>query len=69
MARGLIDFPIKSPVVFDLVTGHAPWDIWDICCLFADQYNRIFGGISTDLWIERLTYYPAERLIHPWIGT
>jgi hypothetical protein len=77
-ARGLIDYPVEKPVVFDLVTGDEPWDIWDIYRAFADQYDRILGvprrlggrqvGVPNNLWIEGLTYYPPERLIHPWIG-
>jgi hypothetical protein len=79
MTRGLIDYAVESPVVFELETGHEPWNIWDICCNFADQYHRILGaprrlggrrvGVPSNLWIERLTYYPAERLIYPWIGS
>jgi hypothetical protein len=78
-ARGLIDYAVEKPVVFDLVIGCEPWDIWAICCAFADQYDRILGaarrlggrrvGVPSNLWIERLTYYPRERLIHPWIGS
>jgi hypothetical protein len=79
MARGLIDYAVETPVVFDIETGYEPWAIWDICCAFADQYHRILGdrrnlagrrvGVPEDFWIERLTYYPPERLIHPWIGS
>jgi hypothetical protein len=78
-ARGLIDYPVENPVVFDLVIGYEPWAIWAICCAFADQYDRILGvprrlgglrvGVPNDLWIERLTFYPPDRLIYPWIGS
>jgi hypothetical protein len=78
-ARGLVDNQVENPVVFDLETGYEPWDIWDICCAFADQFHRILGaprslggrrvGVPTNLWIERLTYYPRERLIYPYIGS
>jgi hypothetical protein len=77
-ARGLIDYAIATPLVFDLETGYEPWNIWDICCAFADQYDRILGvprrlggrrvGVPTNLWIERSTYYPPERLIYMRIG-
>jgi hypothetical protein len=76
--RGLIDYPIASPVLFTIETGSPPWSLWDICCAFADQYDRIYenperygvwGHDITDLWIERLDYYPEERLIHGFIGS
>jgi hypothetical protein len=76
--RGLIDYPIKSPVLFTIETGSSPWSLWDICCAFADQYDKIYehperygiwGHDLTDLWIERLVYYPEERLIHPFVGS
>lgn len=76
--RGLIDYPIGSPVLFPIETGEAPWSLWDICCAIADQYDRmyedagrygIWGHDITDLWIESLLYYPGERLIYPQIGS
>ncbi len=76
--RGLIDYPIGSPVLFTIETGSSPWSLWDICCAFADHYDRIYehperygiwGHDITDLWIERLEYYPELRLIHPFVGS
>ncbi|MEW4566293.1 hypothetical protein AB1L88_00355 [Tautonia sp. JC769] len=76
--RGLIDYPIEIPALFAIETGEEPWNTWEICCAFAEQYRKIYesagaygvwGHDLTDLWIERLLYYPTERLIYPLIGS
>lgn len=76
--RGLIDYPTEIPVLFTIETGEEPWNVWEICCAFAEQYRTIYeaagaygvwGHDLTDLWIERLFYYPTERLIYPLIGS
>jgi hypothetical protein len=76
--RGLIDYPFETPILFDIETGTEPWSVWDICCAFADQYEKLFedperhgvwGHDLTDLWIERLMYFPEERLLYAWIGS
>jgi hypothetical protein len=76
--RGLIDYPLHKPVLFPIEVGEAPWNVWDICCAFADQYARIYeqaerfdvwGHDLSDLWIERLFYYPERRLIYPGVGS
>jgi hypothetical protein len=76
--RGLIDYPLERPCLFEIEVGEEPWSLWDICCAFADQYARIYeepekyglwGHDLTDLWIERLLYYPKKRLIYPHIGS
>jgi hypothetical protein len=77
-ARGLIDYPLGGPLLFPVETGTAPWDVWEVCCAFADQYQRVYqearrygvwGHDLTDLWIERLFYYPSKRLLYPFIGS
>ena len=59
-------------------TGTEPWSVWDICCAFADQYEKMYEDPErhgvwshdlTDLWIERLVYFPQERLLYAWIGS
>ncbi|HTU90437.1 MAG TPA: hypothetical protein VMF69_10210 [Gemmataceae bacterium] len=76
--RGLIDYPLETPVLFTIEVGEEPWSLWDICCAFADQYAKIYetaerygiwGHDITDLWIERLVYYPEQRLIYPFMGS
>jgi hypothetical protein len=76
--RGLIDYPTGIPVLFTIETGEEPWNTWEICCAFAEQYRTIYeaagaygvwGHDLTDLWIERLLYYPTERLLYPLIGS
>ena len=76
--RGLIDYPLGTPVLFNIEVGEEPWSLWDICCAFADQYARIYetperygvwGHDITDLWIENMTYYPEQRLIYPLMGS
>lgn len=76
--RGLIDYPLETPVLFTIEVGEEPWSLWDICCAFADQYAKIYekpqrygvwGHDITDLWIEGLTYYPEQRLIYALMGS
>jgi hypothetical protein len=76
--RGLIDYPLERPCLFTIDAGDEPWSIWDICCAFADQYASIYeqpekygvwGHDMTDLWIERLLYYPEKGLIYPHVGS
>lgn len=76
--RALIDYPLERPCLFTIEVGDAPWSIWDICCAFADQYARIYEepdkwGVDmhdlSDLYIERLLYFPEKRLIYPQIGS
>ncbi|HEY7154705.1 MAG TPA: hypothetical protein VH575_12155 [Gemmataceae bacterium] len=76
--RGLIDYPLETPVLFTIEVGEEPWSLWDICCAFADQYAKIYetpesygvwGHDITDLWIEGLAYYPKERLIYALMGS
>jgi hypothetical protein len=76
--RGLIDYPFETPILFEVETGTEPWSVWDICCAFADQYEKMYedperhgvwGHDLTDLWIERLVYFPQERLLYAWIGS
>jgi hypothetical protein len=76
--RGLIDYPLDKPCLFTINVGEEPWSVWDICCAFAEQYVRIYeqpekyaiwGHDLTDLWIERLFYFPEKRLIYPHVGS
>src|SRR6185437_4426704 len=76
--RGLIDYPLETPVLFTIEVGEEPWSLWDICCAFADQYAKIYetperygvwGHDITDLWIEGLMYYPKERVIYALMGS
>jgi hypothetical protein len=76
--RGLIDYPLERPCLFTIDVGKEPWSLWAICCAFADQYVRIYeqpekyglwGHDLTDLWIERLLYYPEKKLIYPHVGS
>ncbi len=76
--RALIDYPFEIPVLFEIETGTEPWSVWDICCAFADQYEKLYedperhgawGHDMGDLWIERLVYYPEERLLYAEIGS
>jgi len=76
--RGLIDYPVATPVLFEIETGAEPWSVWDICCAFAYEYEKIYenplrygvwGHDLTDLVIERLMYSPEERLIYASIGS
>ncbi len=78
IVRGLINYPLKRPCVFTINIGKEPWSIWEVCCAFAEQYARIYeqpekygiwGHDLTDLWIERLFYFPDKRLIYPHIGS
>jgi hypothetical protein len=76
--RGLIDYPLDRPYLFTLEVGEEPWSVWDICCAFAEQYARLYeqpekqgiwGHDLSDLWIERLFYFPEKRLIYPHVGS
>jgi hypothetical protein len=78
IVRGLIDYPLERPCLFTIDVGEEPWSVWDICCAFAEQYTRIYeqpekwgiwGHDLTDLWIERLFYFPEKRLIYPHVGS
>jgi hypothetical protein len=75
---GLIDYPLERPCLFTVNVGEEPWSVWDICSAIADQYARIYehpekygiwGHDLSDLWIERLLYFPEKRLIYPHIGS
>ena len=75
---GLIDYPLERPCLFTINVGDEPWSVWDICCAFAEQYARIYeqpekygiwGHDLSDLWIERLLYFPEKRLIYPHVGS
>lgn len=77
-ARCLIDYPLEVPVLFTIETGANFWNLWDVCVAIANQYARVYeqadrhgvwGHDLTDLVIENLLYYPAERLIYPHIGS
>jgi hypothetical protein len=76
--RGLIAYPVANPVLFTFEIGGIYWSVWQICCAFADQFQRIYehperfgvwGHDLTDLCIEGLTYYPKERLIAADVGS
>jgi hypothetical protein len=76
--RGLIDYPLDKPVLFTIETGTSPWFLWDILSAFADQYAQIYehpqrfgvwGHDLSDLWIERLFYFPERRVIYPFVGS
>lgn len=76
--RGLIDYPLERPCLFPINVGDEPWSVWEICCAFPEQYARIYeqpekhgiwGHDLTDLWIERLLYFPEKGLIYPHIGS
>jgi hypothetical protein len=76
--RGLIDYPLERQCLFTIDVGEEPWSVWDICCAFAEQYTRIYehpekygiwGHDLSDLWIERLLYFPEKRLIYPHVGS
>jgi hypothetical protein len=76
--RGLIDYPLECPCLFTIEVGKEPWSVWDICGAFAEQYARIYerpetygvwGHDLSDLWIERLLYFPEKRLIYPHVGS
>lgn len=76
--HGLIDYPLQRPCLFTFQVGTEPWSIWDICCAFAEQYARIYeqpekygiwGHDLSDLWIERLLYFPEKKLIYPHVGS
>ncbi|MBX9585145.1 MAG: hypothetical protein K2X87_32970 [Gemmataceae bacterium] len=78
IVRGLIDYPLDRPCQFTINVGPEPWSIWDICSAFADQYARIYerpdkygvwGHDLTDLYIERLLYFPEKGLIYPHMGS
>jgi hypothetical protein len=75
---GLIDYPFEVPTLFEIETGLAPWDVWDICCAFADRYMKLYeqpgvygiwGHDLSELWIEDLIYYPDHQLIYPDVGS
>jgi hypothetical protein len=76
--RGLIDYPFEVATLFEIETKECPWDVWEICCSFADQYVRLYerpeaygiwGSDLSSLWIEDLLYYPEHRLIYPHVGS
>jgi hypothetical protein len=76
--RGLIDYPFEVATLFDIETGGEPWDVWSICCSFADQYMKLYeqpeaygiwGSDLSSLWIEDLVYYPDHQLIYPVVGS
>jgi hypothetical protein len=76
--RGLIDYPLEVPVLFEIEAGEAPWSVWDLCQAFADQYAKIYadperygawGHDLTDLWIEGLLYFPEKQLLYPLMGS
>ena len=70
--------PSERPCLFTVDVGEEPWSVWDICYAFAEQYARIYeqpeqygiwGHDLSDLWIERLLYFPEKRLIYPHVGS
>jgi hypothetical protein len=76
--RGLIDYPFEVATLFEIETTGAPWDVWDICCAFADRYMKLYdcpeqygiwGADLSSLWIEDLFYYPDHQLIYPHVGS
>ena len=78
IVRGLIDYPLERPCLFTINVGEEPWSVWDVCCAFAEQYARIYeqperygvwGHDLSDLWIERLLYFPEKKLIYPHMGS
>lgn len=78
IVRGLIDYPLERPCLFEIRVGDEPWSIWDLCTAFADQYARIYESPTTygvwghdlsDLWIEKLLYFPEQKLLYPHIGS
>jgi hypothetical protein len=40
--KGLIDYPFEVATLFETETEGTPWDVWDICCSFADQYLKLY---------------------------
>jgi hypothetical protein len=76
--RGLIDYPLKNPVLFTIDLGSNDWELWDVFCAFADQYALIYEqpqryGVRdhdfSDLWLELLYYYPDRNVIYPFVGS
>jgi hypothetical protein len=76
--RGLIIYPMAVPVLFTIEIGKEPWYVWNICCAFANQYERIFaqpdrygvyGHYLDDLWIDGLLFFPEENLVHPAVSS
>jgi len=76
--QGLIDYPFEVATLFEIETEGNPWDVWDICCSFADRYMRLYerpeqygiwGSDLSSLWIENLIYYPEHELICPQVGS
>jgi hypothetical protein len=76
--KGLIDYPFEVATLFDIEVKYSPWDVWDICCAFADQYLKLYerpeqygcwGADLSSLWIENLIYYPEHQLIYPQVGS
>jgi hypothetical protein len=76
--RGLINYPFEVATLFEIETRGSPWNVWDICCSFADQYLKLYecperygiwGDDLSSLWIEDLHYYPDHQLIHPVVGS
>lgn len=74
--RGLIDYAVAVPVVFQLDASSG--DYWAICSAYAKEYERIYADPSvygvrshdlTDLVIEHLLWFESESLLYAQIGS
>jgi hypothetical protein len=76
--KGLVTYPFEVATLFDVEAGCSPWNVWDICCAFSDQYMKLYehpekhgiwGSDLSSLWIEDLIYFPEHQLIYPHVGS
>ncbi len=74
-SRLLLDDPLETPALFPIT---CECELSAICAFIADAYSHVYAnaasfGVSlhdlSDLVIEDLVYYPAERLLYPHIGS
>jgi hypothetical protein len=74
----ILDYPLNSPVMFDIELGEDSWSAKDICNAIADKYSAIYsnpegygiwGHDMLDLVIEGLQYIPDKNLIYAEIGS